>query len=216
MRSRPPSISAGAALVVLLLTLPPAVHAQGSHDDHHAHGIPAAPGETVRQREDGLSIPDVAVLTQDGREVRFWSDLVAGKVVAMNFVFTTCTTVCPPLGANFGKLQQLLKEGAGSEVRLISVSVDPVMDTPERLAAWGELFGAGDRWTLVTGDKTEVTRLLKALQVFTPDIRDHAPVVLLGDARSGRWTRTYGLAPPQELAALLEELAAARVEGGAR
>jgi protein SCO1/2 len=158
------------------------------------------------RHEDGLSIPDVPVLTQDGRQVHFYSDLVKDKIVAMNFIFTTCTTICPPLGANFGKLQQLLGDKAGRDIYLISVSVDPVTDTPDRMKAWGEVFGAGPGWSLVTGQKGEVTKLLKALQVFTPDINDHSPVVLVGGGADGTWTRAYGLAPPKELAAMLEKL----------
>src|SRR4051812_15616043 len=84
-----------------------------------------------------LQIPDVPVLTQDGKEVRFYRALVKGRVVAMNFIFTTCTTICPPLGVKFGAVQDLLGERFGRDAFLISVSVDPVHDTPARLKAWG-------------------------------------------------------------------------------
>jgi protein SCO1/2 len=153
------------------------------------------------------TIPDVEVTTGDGETVRFYRDLVRGQAVAMNFVFTTCTTICPPMGANFGQLQKLLGDRAGRDVRLISVSVDPVTDTPERMRAWGARFGAGPGWTLVTGERAQVTRLLKALGVFTPDVADHAPVVLLGDDRRGEWTRAYGLTPPAKLVEILDRVA---------
>lgn len=206
------------------------MHSEHSHgepadgaagEDAHAHHR-AMLGERVKMEKAGdLHIPDLPVLTQDGDEVLFFSDLVENKVVAMNFIFTTCTTICPPLGANFGKLQKILGDRAGKDVHLISVSVDPVTDTPERLKAWGDLFGAGPGWTLVTGRKSEVTQLLKALQVFTPDFNDHSPVVLMGNAASGEWTRAYGLAPPQDLAVMLEGMLGsaektARAEGGSR
>lgn len=177
------------------------------HDDHSHHQAPR-PGHVEYTSEGGLSIPDVRVRTQDGADKLFFSDLVEDKVVAMNFVFTTCTTICPPLGANFGKLQELLGDKAGRDVHLISVSVDPVTDTPERLKAWGDIFGAGPGWTLVTGDKDQITRLLKSLQVFTPDIRDHSPVLIMGNAAENEWTRAYGLAAPTELAGMLEKLVA--------
>ena len=177
------------------------------HADHRAMMAEGAGGEA--EAVSGLSIPDVPVLTQDGEERRFYSDLVAGKVVAMNFVFTTCTTICPPMGANFGRLQQELGERLGRDVHLISVSVDPTTDTPQRLAAWAAQFDARDGWTLVTGDQQEVERLLKSLQVFNADIREHSPVVLIGDDARGEWTRAWGLAGPAELAAII-----ARVEDG--
>lgn len=224
---RHPIARAGLAVLAALALcwIPGAAVAQDGHDPHaghsghdeHAHHQAPKQGEVDYRTEHGLSIPNVPVLTQDGEQVHFFDDLVKDKVVAMNFVFTTCTTICPPLGANFGKLQQELGRKMGREVRLISVSVDPVTDTPERLKAWGEVFGAGPGWTLVTGEKDEVTKLLKALQVFTPDIRDHSPVVLVGNAETGNWTRAYGLAPPKELAGIVNEMAAAEAaEGGAR
>jgi protein SCO1/2 len=124
----------------------------------------------------------------------------------MNFVFTTCTTICPPLGASFARLRKLLDDRGGRDVRLISVSVDPATDTPERLKAWAQKFGAGPGWTLVTGESAEITRLLKALGVYTSGIADHSPLVLLGNDGRHRWTRAYGLAPPATLAELIEEM----------
>jgi protein SCO1/2 len=157
----------------------------------------------------GLHVPDSTVTDQEGRPVHFYSDLVRGKVVAINFVFTTCTTICPPLGANFARLQKLLGERAGRDVHLISVSVDPGNDTPARLKAWAQKFSHGDLgqgWTLVTGERGQVSTLLKALGAYTPDPASHSPLLLLGNDRTGRWTRAYGLAPPTQIAKLIEEM----------
>jgi cytochrome oxidase Cu insertion factor (SCO1/SenC/PrrC family) len=121
------------------------------------------PSSDVVDQSRPLAIPDAPLLDQYGRPVRFYTDLVRGRVVAINFIFTTCQGVCPPMGATFGKL---LKDLQGQGVRLISVSVDPVNDTPERLAAWSAKFGAGPDWTLVTGDKQDVDGLLRALVQF--------------------------------------------------
>ena len=188
--------------VFLLLLLAAPVMAQ--HEHHHP---PAQPAQPEQERVEGLQIPDVSLIDQDGRPVRFASELVKDRVVAINFVFTTCTTICPPMGAHFAKLRQLLGERAGQDVHLISVSVDPRTDTPERLKAWADRFGAGPGWTLVTGEPDEVVRLLKALGVYTPDIRDHSPLVLVGNAARGEWTRAYGLAPPAQIAELLDSVA---------
>src|SRR5258708_24098730 len=163
----------------------------------------AAQGSQEAQPADVLKIPDVSLVDQDGKAVHFYSDLVKDKVVAMNFVFTTCTTICPPMGATFAKLQKLL---AGKDVHLISVSIDPATDTPERLKAWAGKFGAGPGWTLVTGDRNEVTRLLKALGVFSASAGDHSPLVLLGNDAGHRWTRAYGLAAPAKLAEMIDQL----------
>jgi protein SCO1 len=192
----------GAALLGLTVT---AAGAQVSHDDHRAHAAtPSAPAD--QPVVGSLSIPEVSLLNQEGQEVRFYSDLVKGKVVAINFVFTTCTTICPPMGANFAGLQRLLRNRGGREVHLISVSVDPAVDTPARLKNWASRFGAGPGWTLVTGPKLDVDGLLKALKVFTPDKNDHSPTVLVGDEARGVWTRIWGLARPAEMAKAIERV----------
>ncbi|HEX6100042.1 MAG TPA: SCO family protein [Thermoanaerobaculia bacterium] len=147
------------------------------------------------------SIPDVKVTTHDGRTVNFYSDLIRNKVVAVNFVFTSCTTVCPPLGAIFGKLQDQHK-GA----HLVSVSIDPEVDTPARLTAWSKKFGARPGWTLVTGKKDDITRLLKALNAYSPDYVNHQPVTLIGNDATGTWKRSYGFTTAAKLAGMLREV----------
>jgi protein SCO1/2 len=169
-----------------------------------ALALPArAPAADIREESVKPSIPDVSLVDQDGKPVRFYSDLVQGKVVMMNFVFTSCTTICPPLGATFAKVRTLLGDRAGKDVHLISVSIDPATDTPERLKAWSQKLGGGPGWTLVTGDKDSVTRLLKGLGVYTASTADHSPLVLVGNDAQGRWTRAYGLAPPTKLIELI-------------
>ena len=79
-------------------------------------------------------IPNTRIHDQNGKQLNFYDDLIKGKTVAINFIFTTCTTVCPPLTATFRKVQQTASE-RGIDVKLVSVSVDPVVDTPERLRA---------------------------------------------------------------------------------
>jgi protein SCO1/2 len=138
-----------------------------------------------------ITIPDVAVLDQDGKEFRFYSDLVKGKVVAINFVFTSCKAACPLLGAAFAKFQETLGDRLGREVSLISISVDPMVDRPERLKEWAGRFGARSGWTLVTcveGHKSDIVALLRALQVYSSEKSDHAQSVLVvdGDSLEGR------------------------------
>lgn len=171
----------------------------------HASILPAAgqpaPRESDHARE-ALTIPDVELVTQNGTPVRFYSDLVKGKVVVINFVFTSCTTVCPVMGVTFASLRKLTGDG----VQLISVSVDPDVDTPARLRTWAARFDVGPRWTLVTGERRRIDQLLQALKVVSADRVDHATSVLIGSGNQGPgWIRASGLAP----AAKLAELAAA-------
>lgn len=190
----PPAILAAAVLAFAFSASP-------------ATAVPGAPSQPTGPAElSAPSIPDVSLIDQDGKKIHFYSDLIEGKVVAVNFVFTTCSTICTPQGARFAELRKLLGEQAGKEVHLISVSIDPQVDTPPKLKAWSEKLGAGPGWTLVTGEKDEIVRLLKSLGAFDVDIKRHTPSLLLGNDRAKRWTRAYSLAPAAQLAALLDGL----------
>lgn len=160
-------------------------------------------------------LPDATFTDQDGRTVRLVSELVRDRIVVLDFVFTTCTTICPALSANFGKLQEHLGERAGRDVVLVSVSVDPKNDTPARLKAFGATFGAGPGWTLLTGEKADVDALQKALGVFSARKEDHTPLVLVGDPSRGAWKRIDGLAPPATLARVVDEFTAERARDAA-
>ena len=138
------------------------------------------------------------MLDQNGKQLNFYTDLVKGKVVAINFIFTTCTTICPPLTATFRRVQQELSSQS-VPAKLISVSVDPVIDTPERLRDFAAKFKADPDWTFVTGEKSDIDTLLRALGVAVADKNDHTPMVLVGNDLSGSWTRTYGLSSPAAL-----------------
>jgi cytochrome oxidase Cu insertion factor (SCO1/SenC/PrrC family) len=153
-----------------------------------------------------LHIPDIEVLDQNGRKVHFYTDLVKGQTVVINFIFTTCTTICPPLGATFARVQKELGDKAGRDVRFISISVDPATDTPERLKAWGAKFHAGEGWTFVTGNKPQVDELLRALGASSARREDHSPTVLIGNDAHGAWTRTYGLANTGQLVQIINDI----------
>lgn len=159
-----------------------------------------------------IRMPDVLVVDQDGRKLNFYADLIKGKTVAINFIFTTCTTICPPLTVTFRKVQQGLGERVGRDVQLISISVDPATDVPERLKTFSNRFKAGPGWTFVTGDAQEINLLLKALGANVRDKNDHTPMVLVGNQSANYWTRAYGLAPAATLVKVITD-AAARTGG---
>lgn len=153
-----------------------------------------------------LRIPDINVRDQNGQPKNFYTDLVKGKTVAINFIFTTCTTICPPLTATFRRVQQNLAE-RGMDVQLISVSVDPVIDTVERLRDFAGKYGAGPGWTFVTGERAEIESLLQALGTAVADKNDHTPMVLVVNDVNGYWTRAQGLSSPAALVKVIAEAA---------
>jgi len=182
-------------LLVAILTVQPIVQALAQSD--------LGPQGGTRK-----SIPDVELVDQDAKRVHLYHDLVKGRVAALSFIFTTCTTICPLIGANLGRLQTELGQSSGKDISLISVSVDPETDTPQRMKAWGAQFGAKSGWSLLTGDKETVAQLLKTLGLFTPDIQSHSPFLLLFNDRTGDWTRVNALeTPPGKVAEILQKMA---------
>lgn len=154
-------------------------------------------------------VPDTPLLDQRGQPVRLWSDLVQGQLVAINFIFTSCRSICPPMGAAFAQLQHRAAD-RGLNVRFLSVSIDPTTDTPAALSRWAGQFGGTDAWTLLTGEPTAVDGLLNDLGVRTAVRDQHAPVILLGNAATGAWWRGHGLSDPAELEARLVALQAGK------
>lgn len=194
-----PAILAAAALFAAIL----AAAAPAAGAEHHAHPSPPAGAGIELPR---IEVPDAALVDQHGRAVNL-RDLVAGRRVAMNFIFTTCTTVCPPMGALFARFQRDLEtRGDAADAVFLSISIDPAHDTPERLGAWARRFGGSERWRLLTGEKPVVDQVLKDLGVFPAVKEEHAPLMLLGDERSGTWIRASALTPPAELARTFDEL----------
>ena len=178
------------------------------------HEEPAAPEITDASHDPGdtkFKIPDIQLLDQNGRKIHFYTDLVKGQTVAINFIFTTCTTICPPLGATFARVQKELGDKVGRDVHFISISVDPATDTPERLKAWGAKFHAGDGWTFVTGSKPQVDELLRALGASSAQREDHTPTILIGNDARGTWTRAYGLAKSSQLVQIINDTMAGKI-----
>ena len=161
--------------------------------------VPSPPATGDLPSISSAQIPDVRIYDQDGKSHNFYRDLVKGKTVAINFIFTTCTGVCPPMTATFRRVQENLSPRSAA-VRLISISVDPTTDTPERLHEFATKFKAGPGWTFVTGDKTDIDAILRALGVAVANKNDHTPMILIGNERADYWTRVYGLSSPTIIA----------------
>lgn len=154
-----------------------------------------------------LTIADAELIDQDKRRIHFYSDLVQGKTVAIINFFTSCTTVCPTLTATMARVQRHLLEQGRDDIQLISISVDPVTDTPARLKAWSKTFGAKPGWSFLTGTKRTVDQLLKSLRSFTPAPEDHSPMVLIGNEPKGIWKQMYGLSGAADIARAIVEMA---------
>lgn len=153
-----------------------------------------------------VKVLDLELLDQDGKRGRFKSDIIGDKLVAVTFTYTTCTTICPILDAIFVDVQDRLGKRLGKDVALISMSIDPVNDIPPRLKQYQKRLGAKPGWLFLTGKKPDVDRILKGLDVYSPDIYSHPPAIFIGDGRRGVWKRLYGFPSPEQIMAVLKEL----------
>ncbi len=153
-----------------------------------------------------VTLVDIPLVDQDGRTVMFASELVGRRVAAVEFVFTRCSTTCPLLGIHFQRLQNLLGDRLGSDFALVSVSVDPQFDTPAQMKSWGERFEAKPGWTLATGAKLEVDRLLRALGSFSSGRENHQNAILVIDGATGKALRVDGTATPAAVAKVMRSV----------
>jgi len=166
----------------------------------------AVHAEVSEQSAAASYFPDTTLVDQNGDEVRFYSDLVKGKVVVINTIFTTCTGICPVMSKTYTQLQDHLGEKLGRDVHLISISVDPENDTPERLKAFGDALGAKEGWYLLTGEKKNVDIVLYKLGHLVDEKENHKAIMLMGNEPTGLWKKTFGLADSSELAAILDSV----------
>lgn len=163
----------------------------------------AAPSATPPGRSD---FPNAILLDQDGRPVRFYDDLVQGDhTVAINFIYAQCSDTCPAASANLARVQALLGERVGREIRLASISIDPVRDTPAVLKAYAAHFGVRRGWQFLTGKPPDIERIRRGLGVFERDPKrdrdrsQHTGMLVYGNEARGRWGRVSALADPRRI-----------------
>lgn len=192
------------ALALCTLALAGPLPAQAA-DEHAGHHPRAQPPEAAQ-----VQFADVELTDQHGRPVRLKDEVVGDRIVVMGFIYTSCTTVCPVVSAIMQKVQAQLGDMVGNEVQLVSISVDPLRDTPQRLREYASQFQAGPGWTWLTGPVPAVNDTLKGLGTWSADFTSHPPVIMVGDGRSAQWTRFYGFTDPAVLVGRVYALGAAR------
>ena len=191
-----------ARIITVAAVMAGAQPARAHGDASHEVAKPESP--PVRANRWGANyFPNVALTTQDGKTVRFYDDLIKGRSVAINFIFTDCTEVCPLETANLVNVYTELGSRAGKDVVFYSISIDPKRDTPEVLKAYAGKFGA--TWLFLTGKEEDIRLLGRKLGVLRD--RDakagshHAAQLMLGDEPKGQWQRNSAVDNPGFLAA---------------
>jgi cytochrome oxidase Cu insertion factor (SCO1/SenC/PrrC family) len=192
----------------------------------HRHGAPPedngvitlqVPKEKVPRRLDEVErrryFTDTRLLDQDGREVRFYTGALRGKIVLVSFIYTNCTDICPILMHNLLDVQNSLGDRFGKDVFFVSISVDPEDDTPEELKKYSERFEAKPGWTFLTGSKKDVDAVIRRFGEFHEDFEDHSMTFVLGDVKNARWSKMRGDQPPESILPRIRILLSQRETG---
>jgi protein SCO1/2 len=198
-RCRSPLLAAALA-AALAVAAPVGATQDPPPDGHHVKVPPRALRYTAE-----YATPSVKLVRADGRNVQLAEELDDGRPVVMDFVYTTCTTVCPVSSQTFEELESRLGAGARGRVHLVSVSIDPEEDTPRRMREYAQRFDAGPQWSFYTGTLGASETVQRAFGVFRGSKMLHEPVTLVRLAPGRPWTRFDGFVTAEELMAALAE-----------
>jgi protein SCO1/2 len=168
-------------LLALLLTLQPA----GADEIKYKRTI------------ENYTMPDVTLINQDGKRVKFKSLINSNKPVVVDFIYGTCTTICPVLSAGYVNLQRKLGPNSGN-VHLISISIDPENDTPKVMKEYLKRYRAQPGWDFFTGSRTDIDKVMHAFDAYIPNKMYHYPLTLIRDPKDGKWVRVFGLTSTSE------------------
>lgn len=156
--------------------------------------------------------PNVWLDSHEGKRVRFYDDLVRGKIAVINFMFVQCGDICPTMTANLRKVQKLLGERMGQDIFMYSISLQPLMDTPEVLKAYAEMHRVQPGWQFLTGTEADIKRLRYGLGFYDPveevdkNLGTHTGMLRIGNDRSERWTMAPALADPERILATINHV----------
>jgi protein SCO1/2 len=174
---------------------------------------PSAPPQTAAPKTQETTenkaqqyFTDTVLINQNGERMRFYTDLMKGKTVIIDTFFATCQASCLPMNRNLAQIQEGLGDRLGKDANIISISVDPTIDTPTLLKAYAKKLNAKPGWYFLTGDKENVDFILKKLGQFVDDKNGHTNIFLIGNDRTGLWKKAFGLAKSEELLKIVESV----------
>lgn len=193
---------ARALLMGIVLSLAPTLHATHSSDTS---------AETDAKARSYFT--NLELISQDGERVRFYDDVLRGKVVLVNFIFTNCQAACPLMTRNLTLVRDMLGDQVGDSIHFVSISLDPVRDTPAAMKKFAETHDADQKgWLFLTGEPSSVHRIVAKLGQFSPDLESHSTLMLAANVRTAHWTKIAPNVPPagvvERLRLLIEDDAA--------
>ncbi len=159
---------------------------------------PVSASEKAYKRSiESYTMPDVTLVNQDGKKIRFKSFIESDKPVVVDFIFGTCTTICPVLSAGYTNLQKKLGDER-QKVRLLSITIDPENDSPKVLKEYLARYNAKPGWDFLTGGRSDINRVMNAFNSYFRDKMDHKPLTFIRSPKDGKWVRLYGLMSSSE------------------
>jgi len=181
----------------------------GDHANHLAvsgngHGKMAG-GVRYTRKVESYTVPDLSLVAMDGAGVSLLAALDTHKPVMLNFIFTTCPSICPVLSATFSQVQQELAAEQNG-IRMVSISIDPEHDTPAKLREYAKRYGAGSAWWFLTGSLANSVQAQKAFRAYRGSKMNHEPLAFLRAPRQTSWLRIEGFLSAQELASEYHQL----------
>jgi cytochrome oxidase Cu insertion factor (SCO1/SenC/PrrC family) len=168
-----------------------------------AKAVSAADAEEKARRY----FTDLSVVSQDGKEMRFFSDVLKDRVVLVSLFYTNCTGMCPINNAKLAEVQDLLGDSLGRNIFLVSVTLDPETDTPEVLKDYASKFEAKEGWLFLTGEKDDIKKITYRLGQTSPQIETHNPLFMLGNVGAAHWSKLRPNVPAEAVAARLRLMA---------
>lgn len=191
-----------AALAALALSA-----CSGAEDAHHVHAAAEPSGTEQRSL---VVLSDQPMIDQNGETRRLKSDVAGQKIIVVDFIFTSCQTICPVTTALLAESHRRLADVPAEDLAFVSMSIDANVDTPQRLAAFAGRHRAN--WTFLTGEKRIMDEALVWLNAYATNPEDHAAMILIGDGATGSFSRIYGLPDPAFVEARVRELLANRAD----
>ena len=162
---------------------------------------PALAAEARYQRSvERYTMPDVGLINQNGEKVRLKQLLEGDQPVVVDFIYGTCTTICPVLSAGYLNLQRRLAK-EGRSVHLISITIDPENDTPKVMKDYLERYRAKPGWDFLTGSRADIDKVMHAFNAYIPDKMSHYPLNIIRNPKDGSWVRLFGILSSKEFLA---------------
>ena len=165
-----------------------------------------APPDSTEQKARNY-FTDLPVVTQDGTELRFFSDVLKDRVVLVSLFFANCEQACPLTTGKLARVQNLLREELGRSIFFISITLDPERDTPEVLKSYAQKFVAGDGWLFLTVEKENLRQITRRLGHVTSQIEAHNTHYMIGNVKIARWSKLPPNLSEEAIAARLRQMA---------